>query len=261
MNRKPTCFCIASVLLFFVCAVPARSQGKDEKKMAPAKEAALPSVDELAEKCAKGSGGKEAWTKLSTLVMTGTMEIPAAGMTGKIEIYAKAPNKNLQIVSLADGQFIQKLGFDGKVAWKSDPQSGLRQLEGAELEETKIQSTFDADVRLKEIYPDMKVTGRTKVGERDAYIVVTPQPGGKTVTFYFDAQTGLRIAIDSEGPEGAGSAGKTSLYLEDYRSVAGIQVPYRIRGSAASFGFQIRLAEVRPNEPVDDALFVKPASN
>jgi len=261
MNRKSSYLSIASVLLFLVCAAPARSQVKEGTKVAPAKDAALPSVDELAEKCAKGSGGKEAWAKLSTLVMTGTMEIPAASMTGKIEIYAKAPNKNLQIVSLGDGQFVQKQGFDGKVAWKSDPQLGLRQLDGAELEETKIQSIFDSDVRLKEIYPDMKVTGRTKVGEREAYTVVTPQPGGKTVTFYFDAQTGVRIAIDSEGPEGAGDAGKTSLYLEDFRNVAGIQVPYRIRGSAGGFGFQIRLEQVRPNEPVDDALFVKPASN
>jgi hypothetical protein len=29
-------------------------------------------------------------------------------------------------------------------------------------------SIFDSDVRIKEIYPDMKVIGRAKVGDRDA---------------------------------------------------------------------------------------------
>src|SRR5580700_4800323 len=77
-------------------------------KDAPAKDAALPSAEELAAKCAKGSGGKEAWAKISTLVLSGTIEIPAMGATGKVEVVAKAPNKILQTTSIADGQFVQK---------------------------------------------------------------------------------------------------------------------------------------------------------
>jgi len=254
MNRKLNFLAIASLVL---SAVPARAQTAPAKD-ASAKAAALPTVDEIAEKCAKGSGGKEAWAKLSSLVMTGTMEIPSVSMSGKIEIYAKAPNKNLQIVTLADGQFVQKQGFDGKNGWKSDPQSGLKKLEGEELEEARTNSAFDSDVRLKEVFPDMKVTGKTKVGDRDAYTVLT-HVGGKTVTFYFDAQTGLRIAMDSEGGDNAATAGKVSLFFEDFRTVAGVQVPHRIRGSAAAFGFEIRIQEVKPNEAVNEALFAMPA--
>jgi len=101
---------------------------------AAAKDAALPSAEELSAKCAKGSGGKEAWDKISTLVLSGTIEIPAMGATGKVEVIAKAPNKILQSTSLADGQFVQKQGFDGRVGWKFDTQQGLKKLEGAELE-------------------------------------------------------------------------------------------------------------------------------
>lgn len=247
-------------LLPLTYTVTVSPQSTNTSKSAPSKDDSLPSVDEIAAKCAKGSGGKEAWAKLSTLVMTGTMEIPEVGMTGKVEIYAKGPNKVLRIITLGDGQFVQKQAFDGQGGWKSDPQSGLKRLEGSELEEARIEATFDSEVRLKEVYPDMKVTGRAKVGDRDAYTVLAHTPGGKTVTMYFDAQNGVRIAEDSEGPDETGNVQKTSVFFEDYRSLAGVQVPYRIRGNAAAFSFVIRVQEAQPNVPVDDSKFAMPSA-
>src|SRR5258708_3286644 len=175
----------AIAVLLFAHVYPASPQANPAPKSAASKDSVLPSVDELVEKCAKGSGGKEAWAKLSTLVLTGTMEIPSVGVTGRVELFAKAPNKSFHIFSLADGKFAQKQGFDGRVGWKSDPQAGLKRLEGTELEDARLESVFDSDVRLKEIYPDMKVTGRAQVGDRDAYTVLTHAPGGKPLTFYF----------------------------------------------------------------------------
>jgi len=260
MKRIPSLLLVFSFLLL---THPARSlsQTTSAPKSDSAKDAPLPSADELAQKCAKGNGGREAWAKLSTLVMSGTMEVPAAGLSGTIEIYAKAPNKVLGIVSFAEGKFVQKEAFDGQAGWKSDPQSGLKKLEGAELETAKVESLFDTEVRLKEIYPDMKVTGRTKVGEQDAYTAVAHEPGGKVVTFYFDAQSGLRIAEDSESPGENGQTQKAKIYFEDYRSLGGVQVPYQIRGDAAGFTFAIHVKEGRYNTPVDDAMFAMPAAS
>jgi hypothetical protein len=248
-------------VLLSLCAGPSFPQKAPTPKAAASKEEALPSVDELAERCAKGSGGKEAWAKLSTLVLTGTMDIPAIGATGKIEFYAKAPNKSLHIFSLADGQFVQKQGFDGRVGWKSDSQAGLKLLDGAELENARLEGIFDTEVRLKEVYPDMKVTGRAKVGDRDAYTVLTHAPGGKTVTFYFDAQTGLRMAEDSEGLDENRKVEKTKLVNEDFRTVAGIQIPFRTRVTSPSISFVINVQEVKHNVPVDDSIFAMPSGN
>jgi hypothetical protein len=242
-------------------AGPAFPQSTPAPKAAAAKEEALPSADELSEKCAKGSGGKEAWAKLKTMVLTGTIDIASIGMTGTVEIYAKSPNKVLRVISLANGQFEQKQGFDGKAGWKSDPQSGLKPLEGSELEETKVEAVLDSDVRLKELHPDMKVTGRTKVGERDAYTVVTHQPGGKTVTMYMDAQTGLRIAEDSEGQNESGTVEKASVFFEDYRTACGVQAPYRLRVATAAVSFVITLQDVQCNVPVDDTKFAMPSAD
>lgn len=231
-------------------ASPAALPGKDE---------ALPTVDQLVEKCAKANGGKEAWAKLSTLVMTGTIDVPTYNVSGKIEVYAKAPNKILRITDVNEGQYVQKQAFDGKAGWKSDPQSGLKQLSGAELEETKAESAFDSEVRLKEIYPDMKVTGRTKLGEREAFTVLAHE-GRKTVTFYFDAQTGLRIGEDSEGPDENGTVQKIQLTFDDYQPVAGasVQIPRKIRGTSPVITFEMQIKDAQFNVPVDDAKFAMP---
>src|SRR5215475_11889870 len=183
MNRKFVYFGVASVLLLAVG--PARSQtATSPNGAAAAKEEKLPSADKISEKCAKSSGGKEAWAKLKTMVMTGSVDVPTFGVSGKIEVYAKRPNKILRVTTVADGQFVQKEGFDGQAGWASDPQKGLRAMTGPQLEQAKVEAIFDTDAHLKDVYPDLKVTGRTKVGERDAYTAVAHEPGGKTLTLY-----------------------------------------------------------------------------
>lgn len=259
MRRTLKLLAVISVLLF-TYTVPCFSQSTTAPKTAQSKDDPLPTVDELAAKCAKGSGGKEAWAKISSIAMTGTVEIPAIGMTGNVEITAKAPNKILEIMSLANEQFVQKQAFDGRTGWKSDPQSGLKQLQGGELEEAKLDSIFDSDLRMKEIYPDMKVIGRAKVGDRDAFTALAHKPGGKAVTLYFDAETGVRIAEDSEGPDASGNVEKSSSYFEDYRTVGGIRVPYRVRVTSPSISLVIKIQEVKLNVPVDDAIFAMPAA-
>ena len=260
MNPKMR-FAGSILILLFAGASPCYPQAAPAPQGGPSKNEALPSVDEIAAKCAKGSGGKAAFAKLSTQIISGTVDIQAAGLTGKIEIFSKAPNKFLNKFSLADGQFQQKRGFDGRVGWEFDSQQGLRRLEGAELEDAKLEGIFDTEVRLKEIYPDMKVTGRAKVGDRDAYTVVTKTPSGKTDTFYFDAETGIRIAEDTEGPNKEGTVEKTSILLEDYRAVNGIQLPFRIRITSPAFSLVINVQDVKHNVPMDDSMFAMPAEN
>ena len=259
MNRKLRNFGISSLLL--VWAAPAFCQTTPSPKDAAAKEEKLPTAEELSEKCAKGSGGKAAWAKLNTMVMTGTVDVPTFGVSGKIEIFAKRPNKILRITSVADGQFIQKEAFDGQSGWKFDSQRGLKALEGVELEQARVEGVFDTDVRLKEVYPDMKVTGRAKIGDRDAYAAVAHEPGGKTLTMYFDTQTGVRIAEDSEGPDETGTVVKANILLEDYRAVGDIKIPHTIRIKAPNVTLTIAIEDVKLNEALEDAKFAMPTAN
>lgn len=238
-------------------AKPAPTPAASPAPSSDKKDETLPTVDQLVEKCARANGGKEAWAKLSTLVMTGTIDIPTFSMSGKVEIYAKAPNKILRITDVNEGQYVQKEAFDGKAGWRSDPQAGLRQLAGSELEEAKAESAFDSEVRLKEIYPDMKVTGRTRLGDHDAYTVLAHE-GRKTVTLYFDSQTGLRIGEDSEGPDDNGTVQKIQLTFGDYQPVGGVQIAHKIHGVTPVVTFEMQIKDAQFNVPVDDAKFAMP---
>jgi len=259
MNRKFIYFGLASI--FFICVAPAHSQTAPAPKDPPTAEVKLPTADELAEKLAKGSGGKDAWAKLNTMTMTGTVDIPTFGVSGKVEIFAKRPNKILRTTNVMDGQFVQKEAFNGEAGWTSDPQKGLRAITGAQLEQVKVESVFDADAHLKEIYPDLKVMGRSKVGDHEAYTAVAHEPGGKTVTMYFDAQTGLRIAEDSDGPDETGAVVKAHLLFEDYRVAGDVQLPRTIRIEAPNVSLVIKIEDVKFNDPLDDAKFAMPATD
>jgi len=249
------------VLYLLVClAVPALTHSQKAPGQTTGQDV-LPSAKELADKCARASGGKEGWAKITSMVLRGTLEMEAPPLKGTVEIHAKAPNKVLNVFSLADGQFVHKEGFDGQTGWQMDSQNGLKKLEGAELEKTKLDAIFDSEVRLKELYPDLQVVGRTNVNGRDAYAALTHRFKDRAVTWYFDAETGLRIAEDSEGADASGKVEKSTTFYEDYRRVGGVLVPFRIRLASSSMKLVVSVLEAQPNVVIDDAIFAMPSSS
>ena len=127
---------------------------------------ALPTVDQVLEKYVAAVGGRAALEKVTSIRTQGTIEIPDFQITGTIEIVQKAPDKMLQTATLS-GIGLQREGFDGTIGWAEEPQNGLRQKAGAELADAKRGALFPRELKLKQQYPTMAVTGRERVGERD----------------------------------------------------------------------------------------------
>jgi hypothetical protein len=180
------------------------------------------------------------------------------GAGGPIEIYAKAPNKNLVIINIPGFGVIQQ-GYNGTVAWSQEPSSGLRELSGPELVSAKRDAEFYADIKYKEMYSKMTVKGKEKVGEKEAYLVEAVPTEGNLQKIYFDTQTGLILRQDREVESPAGKM-PVEVYLEDYKEVDGIKVPFTIRQVTPAISFTIKVQEVKHNVPVDDAKFNKPAA-
>jgi hypothetical protein len=252
------------LLLCVAVAITAFAQGGQDKKPADTKPAdakptdALPTVDQIIEKHVQALGGKAAIEKLTSRVIKGTIEIPAMGMSGTTESYAKAPNKfgtNSNLGGL--GTFLQ--GYDGQTAWEQNPITGFRVLSGTELALVKRDAIFHGDLKFKELYPKAVVKGKQKVGDREAYLIeATPAEGGPE-QLYYDAQTGLLIRRDFvlDSPQGQLA---TETYLKDYKEVDGVKVPFTVVQSNPAVSFTIKITEVKHNVAVDDAKFNKPAS-
>jgi hypothetical protein len=181
------------------------------------------------------------------------------GAKGDVEISQKAPNKMSLVMNLAGLGAIRE-GFDGTTAWSQDPFTGLREKGGAELAATKRDASFYRDVELAKGYSSMALKSTEKVGGRDAYIIEATPPEGTTPDkLYFDKETFLLVRFDSlrESPQGTIPV---QAYLEDYRAVDGIKMPFVMRQAVAGTDIIIRLTNVRHDAPIDEAKFSKPAA-
>jgi hypothetical protein len=220
--------------------------------------AALPSADEVLKHYAAAIGGREAWSKLHTRVLKGTIEIPAMNnLSGTIEVHMKAPNSILVVINLG-GAVIQQ-GFDGTTAWSDDPRNGLRELSGGELEDEKRESNFYHALDLQKIYSSMKVTGAEKIREHDTYVVeAIPVGGGDADKLYFDAVSGLQVRSINHRHTPDGPLEFTAN-IEDYRDVDGIKLPFTVEQISAQSAFTIKFTEIAHNVELADSQFAKPA--
>lgn len=244
-------------LLCFALAVSAFAQS-NQGKPAEAKPAdALPTVDQILDKFVAAVGGKAAIEKHTTRISKGTFELPAMGASGAITLYSKAPNKNLVVIDIGGFGTISQ-AYNGSVGWAQDPTSGLREMSGAELIAAKREAEFYGDIKLKQLYPKMTVKSKEKVGAGEAYLVEAVPAEGSPQKFYFDTQTGLlvRVDVETESPQGKIPF---EVYLEDYREVDGVKMPFTVRRNSPAISFTVKLDKVEHNVPIDDAKFNKPS--
>jgi len=217
-----------------------------------------PTVDQILDKYVQALGGKDAVQKPTTCVMKGSITTPGTGETGSIEVYRKAPNKQVLVIDLASNGGPTPQGYNGSAAWYVDPDDGPQDMDPGGAAAMKFQSEFYRDIRLKQLYSTFAFGGTAKVGGRDAYVVEATRRDGGQEKMYFDAASGLMVRNDTPyvTPDGESTMQST---FEDFRAVDGIQVPFTIRQTTPDFDYVIRYKDIRYNVPIDDAKFDKPA--
>ena len=225
---------------------------------AAAPSAPTPSVDDVLSHYVEALGGKAALDKLTSASEKGTFELPDFGSSGEVELFAKTGDKQLTTIELA-GFGTVKRGYDGTTGWADDPQAGLRDLTGDELADMRRSAAWNAPLRLKVLYPGLAVTGSEKVKGHDAWVLGTTIDDLK-YKMYFDAGTGLLVRHDQETktPDGKGTV---VMYFDDYKPVDGVPEPFTLSYTSPQLNWTMKLAEVKHNDPIDDAKFAKPAGD
>jgi len=249
--RLARAYVITSVMLVLSSTSLAQTAPKK------AASASTPTLDQVLDKYVDALGGREAWKKLVSRQSTGTIEVPAMKLSGTFQVTEKAPNRMLSVVVVAGANFRE--GFDGKTGWSDDPQNGVREQTGLELEEARRQADFYHSLDLRQLYKKLTLTGTEKIGDRNTYVVEAATGSGDPDKMYFDTETGLalRVVGQHHTPEGASVVQED---LDDYRVVDGVKVPFTILQTTAESAFTIKIAEVHHNLTVDDAQFSKPAA-
>ena len=255
--------------------VPAIGQGAFTNTTfddAPKPPESLPTAEQLFDKYVQALGGKAVIDKIKTrstkvtllrpkLVNSGTPKAAMLnrGETWTIETFQKAPDKYLAIITTPDGVIYQ--GFNGTTGCTKNA-NGQREMNNAEVVRITRQGDLYKDVRLKEQYSKTSVTGKEKIGDREAYVVEALSLDNKTEQLFFDAQSGLLVRRTVFTETKLGLDPEETDY-EDYRQIDGAWLPFTVKISYLDdnhYGTTRRLTEVKQNIPIDDSRFEVPAT-
>jgi zinc protease len=219
--------------------------------------AADPTVDDILARFVTALGGRAAISKHTTRTSKGTLEVVGVTTDGTAESYAKAPNKYISIINIPDYGQIRRC-FDGQSGWISGPDTGVQALAGQDLISTRRDANFYQSLDLKKLYPQMSLKEKEDVSGFPAYVVEANSGDGTVRRMYFDVSSGLLVRNDeiTDTPQ---ARDLVQSFLEDYREVEGVKQPYTVRQIHGKITFIVRLTDVKMDQPIDDAIFAKPA--
>ena len=260
---RQLCFRRAFILPFvtgvgFLAAltvVSAQAPKPAPPKPAAQADAKLPPAREIIDRHIREVGGRDAILSHSSMRIVGTASMPAAGLSGKLEIYHAKPNKFLQRVSFAGLGDLEE-GFDGKVGWTTSALTGPILFEGKQLEERAFDAEFYDELKTAERYTSITTLERTTFEERPVYkIRLVKKTGGEDVEFY-DIETGLKAGGMATRESPMGPMQGTTAY-SDYRKFGVLRQPSTLKMTTLNVQMVMTIAALE-YDTVDPAIFTPP---
>lgn len=228
----------------------------------------LPRAEDILDGYVEATGGKKAYERIRTRIAKGRIEIPALGVTGRIETHAAAPNKLHQRVSIGElgtttrvvsgdaAWEVNKLGEAGELLGQRD---GERLIEGDERAYLLREATFNADLRWRDVCTAVKTLGEEEVDGKPAYKIEAALQDNRTMTLLYDKSTNLLVRLDSKVRTPLGEV-DVQVFPSDYRKVGGVLVPFKSTQRMMGMTQVAVFDSIVFNQRVDAKLFDPPAS-
>jgi photosynthetic reaction center cytochrome c subunit len=216
----------------------------------------MPTAQQVLENYVQALGGTEALDKISSRVEKGTLS-GFGPRTSPVEIYAKAPDKRVSIVTMEHGQMYT--AYDGQSGWMTGFGGRLQDMEGADLYAARLDADFRYLSDAPKVFRQVRMAKPEKIGDRDAWVLLGITPGQPPVKLYFDKESHLllRQVRYAQTPVGRYP---TQVDYADYRENDGVKVPFRWTIARPGNSFTIQVSEIQQNLPVEDSKFEKPAA-
>lgn len=220
----------------------------------PTATAPAPTAESVWDKYVAAVGGKDAIAKLKNRVVKGTFDM-GGGRVMDLVITTEAG----KIHSALKSQQGEMAGaFNGSTGWTKSPR-GTGEMNRNDMANAKALLENLEVLKLGEPYPKLNLSRRrARIGDRDA-LILTGSREGKSLTLFFDAETGLLLRKSETNPTLVGSIPE-QVDFEDYQTVDGVKLPmtiktYSVIGQATGVR---KLTEVKHNVSLDGALFSAP---
>lgn len=234
----------------------------------PAQNSAAPRPDEpgapmrlrsssaILEDAIRAVGTAESWNAHKTMRITLEMTFQGLGITGTGERILTAKNKSLVVTNIPGVGTVRE-GSNGVTLWSQDPIHGLRTLEDAEAEQARVDSTWNPELRLNELY--RKIEAKNEAGPDGKMLeclVLTPKVA-PPVTRCFDPRSHLQVLEKGTRATPQGDTPFTSV-LSDWREIGGLKMAFAVLTNAGPVTFKGTVKSVVFDEPVDDKMFEPP---
>jgi hypothetical protein len=178
------------------------------------------------------------------------------GMKGAMTLIAAPPHSTITTIELPGlGKIVQ--GVSGEVAWEVNPITGSRVITGAERAQVLRESTFNADLMWKDLYPKAELAGVVEFAGAPAYKVVLTPPEGEPQARYFAKDTllpaGVQMTVDSQ-------MGKVpvEMTISDWREVNGIKYAHKLARKEGPQTLEIVIEKIEHDPALDPATFALP---
>ena len=210
-------------------------------------------AEEIFAKSIEKSGGKAKLKgmKDKTIELSGKIQ----NMDVKLKVVQKAPNKLYAETEMV-GMFKQRQGFDGKKGWAASPQ-GTKDLEGEQLDDIRIESTFDFYGNYKALGFKAEVSGVQDVKGKECYEITFTNDSGKTMKQYFGTEDFLKYREVKTLPTPNGPIAQTTDF-SDYKDFNGYLAPAKMEQSVMGQTFEFTTDKYEINKGISDKIFKKP---
>ncbi len=226
---------------------------------------AEPDLAHILERSAAARGGLEAWRKVRTMVWTGHVErADASGPRLPFLFQQKRPN--LTRFEIAIDRDASVRVFDGRQGWKQRPSASgrpdLQPYSEAEVRAARDAFVIDGPV-LDAPAKGVQVTleGVDDVEGRKAYRLSAKLPSGATQRVWIDAESFLEVKYDRPTRDAAGRPTTLPVYLRNYQTYEGLQIPFTIETGAPGGGpvvDRLVIERVAINAILPDGMFARP---
>jgi hypothetical protein len=219
-------------------------------------------VNDLVDRNVAARGGDEAWRAVSSLRLTGQMDL-GQGMRVPYVLEQKRPGK-MRLEFVFDGETTVQ-SSDSKTGWKVVPFRGRTAPEP--MTERELRETADSADLYGLLFDygarglAVELMGREPVGGRDAFKLKVTLPRGGVRWVYLDAETALEVKLEALRTVD-GRERRVETFYHDWRAADGLLIARRqeTQTEGAKESHLLTVETVQVNPPLDDSRFAMPAT-
>lgn len=181
----------------------------------------LPDAKDLIQKWATATNAS-AWKGHKSARTTAAFDLPAMGMSAKMETAQQfEPSMSVSKIDIPSmGEMRQ--GFDGKVAWMSNPMQGPSLITGPQFEAQREESNPENYSRITPSIASSETVEKTTLNNKECYKVKHTWKSGRVSHDCFAVEDGMIVWTQTKTPTQMGEIEITTTF-DGYKDFGGIK--------------------------------------